>query len=460
MGHRTFAHPAAGAGDQAARLSFGILGPLRVLAGEHALDPGPRKQQIVLAALLCHANTPVPVDDLVDALWQAQPPRTARKNVQVYVSTLRGLLGRASSDISYELGGYVLRLEDDVLDVLAFERKARLGRDLRHGGQHAAGSRALGDALALWRGPILAGMRDVPMLGAAAQRLEHRFVGVLEDWAEAELAVDGAAAVIERVADVAHRNPFRERLRMVQMTALCQAGRRSEALAVYDEVRRSLAHEFGIGPSPAMDALYRAMLRDDEPSAVRPAPADPARRRTTATLLPRDLPAFTGRADCVRRLVDALTVNGERVAVVAGPVGVGKTTLAIHVAHLVGADFPDGRFLVRLRDGDGALRPVDEVLAELLWSSADASAAHGRHGDVRTLWRQWSATHRALVVVDDVRCESEIRPFLPDVGPGAVLATGPTRLAGLEPAYRLRVPPFTVEEALEFLGREIGRAHV
>ena len=190
-------HPAAApadAGVRLSRLNCGILGPLRVVTDGRALDPGPRKQQIVLAAMLCHANNPVSVDALVDALWQARPPRTARKNIQVYICTLRSLLGRGASGISHQMAGYVLHVEDDELDVLAFDRHTRLGRNLRHGGQPAAGARALGEALALWRGPVLAGLRDVPMLADAAERLEQRLLGALEDWAEAELSVDGEAA--------------------------------------------------------------------------------------------------------------------------------------------------------------------------------------------------------------------------------------------------------------------------
>lgn len=465
--HTTVPYPAAQHADTPSTgIRLGILGPLRITAGGRELDPGPRKQQIVLAALACHANTPVSVDALVEALWPSQPPQTPRKNIQVYVSTLRSLFGRDGPAISHHMAGYVLHVSDDELDLLSVEHRARLGRDLRGGGRPAAARRVLADALTLWRGPVLAGLRDVPMLGGAARRLEQRLLGALEDWAEAELAAGGGAAVIERVAEAAHRHPVRERLRTLQMTALCQAGRRSEALAVYDEVRRRLAREFGLAPSPAIEAFYRGLLREsDLVTSAHPEPhasATSARRRSPATLLPRDLPTFTGRRNCISRLVEALAVDGERVAVVSGTVGAGKTALAIHVAHQLAGDFPDGRLFVRLRDADGAVRPTEEVLAELLWAvEAPTPESPGAWaGDVRILWRHWWATHRALLVVDDVSCESELRPFLPDVGQGSLIATARCRLPGLEPAYRLRLGSFTEAEALEFLVRVLGPVRV
>lgn len=341
---------------------FGILGPLRVLANGRAVDPGSRKQQVLLAALLSHANARVSFDSLVEALWDDAPPRTARKNVQVYVSGLRRLVGPESgSRISHQSGGYVLHTADGDLDALCFEQRARAG--------------ALGEALGLWRGSALDGFRDVPLLDAAAQRLDRRFLGVFEDWLDAELAAGRGPAAIDRATEITQQHPLRERLRMLQMTALCQAGRRSEALAVYDELRQALAHELGLPPSPALARFYRSLLCEPEPPRSGPAvpagsaPAarpDRPDRRPAPNLLPTDPPAFTGRTAAVRRLTEALTGGGSRLAVVTGPLGAGKTALAVHAAHRLGGHFPDGRLFVRLRGEDGRPRPPDEVLRQLL----------------------------------------------------------------------------------------------
>src|ERR1700678_3905309 len=161
---------------------FRILGPLQMLDGGNSLALGPRKQQVILAALLAHANNSVSIDSLIEALWlDDTPPRTARKNIQVYMSLLRGLLSqaRSSSDsypsgpsarISYQAGGYVFHADAAELDSLAFQQQAQAGLKLRYSGDPAAVAQALGAALGLWQGRALEGMREIPLLDAVAQR--------------------------------------------------------------------------------------------------------------------------------------------------------------------------------------------------------------------------------------------------------------------------------------------------
>ncbi|GAA1383236.1 hypothetical protein GCM10009639_03300 [Kitasatospora putterlickiae] len=451
-------------------VGFGILGPLRVLENGRELDPGSRKQQILLAALLSHANTRLSAEALVEALWDDAPPRTARKNLQVYVCGLRRLVGAEPGGgpepaapvvrISHQAGGYVLHTPEDGLDALRFERRARSG--------------ALAGALALWRGPALDGFRDVPLIDAAARRLDRRHLAVFEDWLDAELAAGRGAVTIERVTEAAQRDPLRERLRMLQMTALCQAGRRSEALAVYDELRQSLAQELGLPPSPALARFYRELLCDAGPVLPRPAaPAAPAVLAAPSgdpapapppQLLPTDPPAFTGHAAAVRRLTEVLTGGTGRLAVLTGPLGAGKTALAVHTAHRLGERFPDGRLFVRLRGDDGRLRPLEDVLRQLLAAAAPAGRGEppgpAHRSDPRWAWQLWLTGRRALVVVDDARRESEVRPLLPEAGESAVVVTARPRLIGLEGAHRFSLPPFAVDEAVEFLGRTIGAERV
>lgn len=429
---------------------FGILGPLQVIGCENTLDLGPRKQRIVLAALLCNANSLVSVDSLAKALWDGAPPRTARKNIQVYVCALRGLASSGSGPrISYQSGGYVFHANASELDSLRFEQQARMRHRLRQGGQPGAIADALTEALDLWRGPVLEGMRDVPLISAAARRLEQEFLAVFEDWAEAEIAVGGAAGVIERIADVAREHPLRERLRTLQMTALCHAGRRSEAVAIYDELRQSLAHELGLSPSPAVVRAYEWLLSEQPGASVR--------RQAPPSLLPWEPPMFVGREACTRKVTGALVGSGHRIAVLTGPLGVGKTALAVHAAHQLGGSFPDGRFFVRLRDEDGILRPTEDVISQLVSAALPGTEARQ---DSRLTWQLWLARHRALILVDDARQESEVRPLLPEAGDSAAIVTARTRLGGLETACRVQLPPLTLAEGLEFLGRVIGPGRV
>jgi DNA-binding SARP family transcriptional activator len=372
-------------------LRFRILGPMRVKVHGDSVDAGPRKQQIVLAALLCNANSLVSVDALAEALWLGSPPRTARKNVQVYVSALRGLI-RADPvpGISHQNGGYVLHVGPADLDSLRFEQLVRDASKLRQAGPVSAVADALAAALRLWRGRALDGMRDVPLLRAAAERLDRQYLAAFEDWTEAEIELGGGAEVVERITEVAQRHPLRERLRILQMIALCQAERRTEALAVYDEL-------------------------------------------------------LTGQ------LIDGVARGRHRLVVVTGPLGAGKTALAVHAAHQLGDGFPDGRFFVRLLSAAGKARPVEQVVAELA-----AAGQAPKAGPASRAWREWLAGHHALVILDGARRESEVRPLLPETGDSAVIVTARCRLAGLEAAWRLTAPPFSVPEALEFLGRGAG----
>jgi DNA-binding SARP family transcriptional activator len=429
---------------------FGILGTLSALDAGRPIILGSRKQQLVLAVLLGNANCLVSVETLIAALWDDCPPRTARKNLQVYISTLRHLLGDFSGPhgrITHQIGGYVLAAEPEELDWLLFEQQVRDSQQYRP--WSVALARSLAAALRLRRGPVLDGMRGNPVLDAIAERLESRVMTTFEDWAEATVTAGGACDAIEQITHLALRHPFRERLRMVQMTALNQIGRRTEAMAVFDELRRSLASEFGLAPSAALMAQYQALLRDaDQPQA--------ARHDATFSLLPRDAAAFTGRQAQIATVAAAFAA-GERLAVLAGTVGIGKSTLAVRVAHEVRDQFPDGCFFARLRASDGAERPARHVLAQLCWPANPGLA--GRGGDAWS-WRRWLAGHRALVILDDARRESAVRPLLPESGESAVIVTSRARLTGLGPACRVALPPLEADEAVRLLERIIGRDRV
>ncbi|GAA0290129.1 hypothetical protein GCM10010302_30790 [Streptomyces polychromogenes] len=446
---RPFAQPEAAPGT----LRFSVLGPLTVHRDGRALPLGPLKQRVVLAALLGSANSPVSVDALTDAVWQEDPPRTARKNLQVYVSALRTLLGDDDPlrpRLTHTGGGYVLRVAEDELDLLRFRSLVREA-ETQAPRQTA---RLLRQALDLWQGPPLGeDLRQSPRLAEEAERLELRRLTAYEGWAEAELELGGAPAVAEVLRDLVERHPLRERLRSAWMCALSAAGRQAEALAAYDDYRQLLARELGLEPGGAMAARYRRILAGEDGARAGAAARRPAAR--PPAVLPPDLVDFTGHGGELRDLVGFLEDDGAgRVVLLSGPAGSGKTTLAVRAAHLLGDRFPDGRIHVCLRGGDGRPRPLPVVLAEL-------GERVGRSGPFGPeAWREWLAEHRVLVVLDDVPDEGAVRPLLPHGGRARVLLTARGQLGGLAPVHRIPVPPLGTAESVQLLTGLIGQGRV
>lgn len=442
-------------------LRFSVLGPLSAEAGGRPLTLGPPKQRVVLATLLCHPNSPVSADLLTKAVWDENPPRTARKNLQVYVSALRRTLTEADSGRRLSLcpGGYVLHLAEAELDSLRFQALARAGREAVANGDAERGAQLLLRARALWTGPPLPELACSDPIRAEADRLTARHLTVCEDWAEAALEAGRAREVAEATGDLAEQHPLRERLRASQMKALHRSGRRTEAMAVYDEVRQRLSRELGLSPSPALESVYRSVLADEGGHPV-PAADGGIARRGTPLELPVDTVDFTGRGETLSELLEAVA-GGSALGLLTGSAGIGKTTLAVRAAHRLGAEFPGGRIFVRLRETDGTLRTLASVTAELLahtGMSTDAVPADPERA--AGLWRSWLADHRALLVLDDAPHETAVRPLLPGSGRSSVLVTARTQLAGLAPAHRVQVPPLSTAEALDLLGRLVGVGRV
>ncbi|WP_411079160.1 BTAD domain-containing putative transcriptional regulator [Streptomyces sp. cmx-18-6] len=465
---------------------FSLLGPLSAVRDGRPLPLGPRKQRLVLATLLSRPNTPVPVDVLTDAVWPQTPPRTARKNLQVYVSAARALLGSTGDGgdrdrVVHGGGGYRLRIDEGELDTLRFRSLARAGRAASERGDLRTAARLLREALDLWEGPPLNDLRDSIGVAEEADRLEARCLTVYEDWAETEIELGRAAVAVDGLRDLVERHPLRERLRAAWMNSLHQSGRQAEALAVYDDYRQLLSRELGLEPSPAMAALYGAMLGRGR-SPRRPAAARDTVRGATLPAVPRD---FTGRREELRELLTVLgggdgergegeerDDHGDRVVIVSGPVGSGASALALRAAHLLGGDFPDGRFHVRVRREDGTARTPAHVLGELgRLCGVRVPAARGGDGDERgggarvpaaldgaaeDAWQEWLSLHRALIVLDDVPDEASVRGLLPRSGPSSVLLTARGQLAGLAPVHRIALASLTDGEALELLGRLVG----
>ena len=228
-------------------MDYRILGPLEVVADGRAVDLGAHKQRALLAVLLLDANRVVSTDRLTDALWDEDPPRTAGKALQVYVSELRKQLGRER--LQTKAPGYLLRVEAGELDLERFQA-------LHAEGRHA-------EALSLWRGPPLGEFASERFAQPEIARLRELRLACLEDRIEADLASGRHAELVGELEALVKEHPLRARPRAQLMLALHRSGRQAEALDVYQGGRRILVDELGIEPSGELRELQQAILNQD-----------------------------------------------------------------------------------------------------------------------------------------------------------------------------------------------------
>jgi DNA-binding SARP family transcriptional activator len=239
-------------------VEFRILGPLEAVGDGGAVALGGSRQRSLLALLLTRANEVVSADRLIDELWDAEPPRAAANALQYHVSQLRKTLGSSDRIVTRD-PGYLIRIKPDELDLLRFEALVADAQDA----PPERGAQLLRDALGLWRGAPLADLADASFAQAEIRRLEELRLGALEQRIEADLAVGGHAELVGELEALVAEQPLRERLRGALMLALYRAGRQAEALDVYRQTRRLLVEELGIEPSPALQELEQAILRQD-----------------------------------------------------------------------------------------------------------------------------------------------------------------------------------------------------
>ncbi len=286
----------AGAAGGESRIEFRLLGVFEVASGGMVLGIGSPKQRRLLALLVVNLNRPVPVDVILDVLWPHGPPASAQSTLQSLVSRLRVELGAGTDRLRLREAGYVLEAEPGQVDAQHFEDHARAGRDAVAGGDSVRAAELFDEALALWRGPALADLADADPFRPEAARLEEARLGVVEDLAEAELALRRPAQALARLEPHVAANPLRERAWGQRMVALYRLGRQADALRAYQRLRQLLAEELGLEPTPALRQLEQQILLQS-PELDGSAPQEPAAREPaeTETFLFTDIEASTRR---------------------------------------------------------------------------------------------------------------------------------------------------------------------
>lgn len=431
---------------------FRVLGPLEVLLDGAVIPLPSGRARVLLATLLLRSNQVVPVDELVDRLWDGAPPNPSRAKatLQMVVTRLRQSLGDVDV-VRTASGGYLAEIAPETLDLHRF-------RSLADAGQFA-------EALGLWRGAPLSDVAsdalhrdDVPAL--VDERLE-----ALERRIDADLDAGHLAGLVVELRALTKRHPLRERFWAQLMLALYRSDQQAEALTAYRTVSALLADELGVDPGQGLRQLHKRILDGDASLAPRHEPD------RAGGVIPRQLPNrapyFVGRdAELAElsRLLDVVPSDGGAVVISAikGAGGIGKTTLAVHWAHHVADRFSDGQLYANLRGFDPAIEPTPtrDVLRGFLEALGVPAERAPVDLDGRiALYRTLMARRSMLVLLDNARDADQVRPLLPGDPSNLVLVTSRSQLTGLvarEGAHLLTLDVLNREDAGALLERRIG----
>ncbi len=423
-------------------MEFGILGPLEVTQDGRSLALGGPQQRALLAVLLIHRGEVLSIDRVIDELWDEQPPLSAIKVVQVYISHLRKALGEGV--ILTRGRGYLLAVQSERVDVGRFEALVAGGRSALAAGDAAVGDRRLREALALWRGEPLADFAYERFAQAEIRRLEELRFGALEARADAELQLGRHVSLVAELESLVAAEPTRERLVGQLMLALYRSGRQADALAVYQRARTRLADELGLEPGPALRALQAQVLEQAESlelGAV--APRLPV--WTAHAPLPAAPTSTIGREHEIDAISGLLRRSDVRLVTLVGPGGVGKTRLALAAARATESEFCDPVCWVELA---GVARAID-----VGFSIAQAIGVTPLQGEsVRDALVRALSTRQLLLVVDNfeqvLEAASLIGELLAACQGLTILATSREALS-LTAEQRFVVEPLTVPDMPE-----------
>ncbi|MEU8380502.1 BTAD domain-containing putative transcriptional regulator [Streptosporangium sp. NPDC048865] len=458
-------------------MEFRLLGPVEVWNDGRQVPLGGTKPRTLLTALLIDEGHVVRAERLIEAVWNEDPPDTARAVLQTYISSLRRSFERAGMPpiiVSHQ-AGYLADVPAGTVDRASFETLVAEGRRAAAEGRHEEAGGRLRAALALWRGPALGGIGDSFLLGEA-RRLDELRLTVTEERISANLKLGLHEQVIGELTALVARHPAHERLRHDLMVALNGVGRRGDALAVYRQGVDALAEELGIDPGPELRLLHESILRGDPdllpgrrsqvpqpPEISAPdAPSGPSGAEIPVRARPYQLPPvtpdFTGRTEEIALLRAALTQpSAMPVCVILGAGGTGKSTLALRVAHEIARLYPDGQLYVELRGTTELPATPEEILGRLLRELGTPAPELPATLEERVnRYRSLLAGRRILVVLDDAATERQVRPLLPGSAGCAVLITSRGKLPGLAGAVPTEIGVLTVDAALALLAHVAG----
>ncbi|MFJ6294753.1 BTAD domain-containing putative transcriptional regulator [Streptomyces griseoviridis] len=453
-------------------MEFQLLGPVEARDRARRIAVSGTMMRTVLAALLLARGRVVSDGRLSELLWGWDPPATWNAQIYTYMSRLRKLLG-PKVDLVRRQPGYQLVADAARVDVVEFGRLERLGRRAMEERRLTQAAETLRQALDLWQGPALANV--TPYLAEAElPQLEEARMNALEHRIEADLALGRHGQLTSELTRLVGEFPVRERLRAQLMAALYRCGRQAEALRAYHEGREVLAEELGVDPGPDLTAAYQSLLSRELDTLPQPAPSLTSAVPTLSAppvMIPPLPTDFTGRErefDVLCRRLTPTEANGRaafqpRRLLISGMPGVGKTALAVRVAHAVADQFPDGLLYARLRADDGTVADCGKVLVTLLRALGETSenvlAPNGEPARTEELvhrYRTRTAGRKLLILLDDAANELQLDPLLLATADSAVLVTSRNRLSAVPGSWTVALDPMETGESLDLLSMIAG----
>ncbi|MER8073210.1 BTAD domain-containing putative transcriptional regulator [Streptomyces sp. NPDC094034] len=472
-------------------MHFSILGPVEVRGDRGACEPASPMSRQVLSLLLVHANQVVPLESLVEELWDDTPPKLARKTVQTYIYHIRKALREGAGGgpwVRTEPRGYRIRVGAGQLDLWRFQELCARGRAALGEGRPGPASDAFREALALWRGPAFSGTATGALLSAQQARLEDLRMAALEQRIEADMQLGIHRELLSELKGLTLDHPLNEVLTSQLMRAAARSGHRQVALDAYQRLRATMVGELGLEPSVEVRDLQRGVLEDVlQPERRTAAGAGPgsgsgsrsgsgsgsgsgSAHETPRAVVPAELPPrpadFIGLTRQVAAIVEAGrpsdatagALSAVRVAVVTGGVGTGKTATAVEASHQLRRHYPGGQLFATLHRPDGTPVSSRDALTSLLLSSGHPDRRlPSAVEDLARLFRSWTSERRMLVVLDDAASPEQVIPLLPSSPDCAVVVTSRWRLEGLPGAVtRVELKGMSEDEGVALLAGAAG----
>ncbi|WP_326645649.1 tetratricopeptide repeat protein [Streptosporangium sp. NBC_01755] len=440
-------------------MEFRVLGPVEFWSRKKRCDLGWARERHILAILLMTPGKPVSAESFIRKVWDENPPPKARDRLYSHIARLRARLHDTGEDVRlrYGSGAYFLETDPENIDYHRFRTLRSQARSITESGDINHAFRLYRDASRLWRGEPLAGLSGSWAI-QNRQKLESELLGGTVERIELELLHGRHTDLVAELHDLTNRFPFDEKLVELLMQVLYRGGRQAEALVTYRQARTRIFRDLGTEPGPGLRTLHQRILQGD-PALLPESPVS-ARGDPPPNNLPRDLTTFTGRVPELDRLTGELVRrDAATVLAIDGMAGVGKTVLAVHLAHRLADHYPDGLLYLHLHGHDAQHAPMDAtgalgqllrmlgILASLIPSGLDERA---------TMWRAELARRRVLIVLDDATSHDQISHLLPGTPGCLVMITSRRGLAGLDDVRSLSLEVLPPEDGATLFSRAVG----